>query len=229
MTHSSSIVIFGNGEIAELAKYYFETDSCYRIKAFVVDDEFSQNTHFCGLPIISLSDFLSDESLNSLPVHVALSFSKLNLVRKNAYLQLKSKGITFVSYVSTKAFVADTAQLGCNSFVLEGNCIQSFVQLGENVMLWSGNHVGHRTKIASHTYVSSHVCISGFCKIGESNFLGVNSSIKDFTTTGNDCIVGMGVALTTDLASGSSIILEQNTRLVTDPRITHRLARNLTS
>ena len=45
------LVIFGNGEIAELAHYYFSTDSEYKVEGFTVDAEYLETESFCGLPI----------------------------------------------------------------------------------------------------------------------------------------------------------------------------------
>ena len=46
------LVIFGNGEIAELAHYYFSTDSAYLVEGFTVDAEFLETESFCGLPLV---------------------------------------------------------------------------------------------------------------------------------------------------------------------------------
>ena len=49
--------------------------------------------------------------------------------------------------------------------ILENNVIQTNVSIGNNVILWSGNHVGHRSTIEDHVHMSSHCVISGFCTI----------------------------------------------------------------
>ena len=52
--------------------------------------------------------------------------------------------------------------------------IQPNVKIGNNVMIWSGNHLGHGCNIDDHTYLSSHICISGHTNIGKRCFIGVN-------------------------------------------------------
>lgn len=49
------IIIFGTGEIAELAYYYFTNDSQYEVVAFVADDEYVNNSTFQNLPLVMLS------------------------------------------------------------------------------------------------------------------------------------------------------------------------------
>ena len=79
--------------------------------------------------------------------------------------------------------------------ILEDNTIQPFVEIGDNVIMWSGNHLGHDVKIGDHTFISSHVVISGFTIIGESCFLGVNSTFKDDITVGDRTLVGAGAII----------------------------------
>src|SRR5918993_63663 len=91
----------------------------------------------------------------------------------------KAKGYTPASYISPRAFVWRNAVIGEHCFIFEDNVVQPFVTIGDNVVLWSGNHVGHHSRVGSHTFVSSHVVISGFVEVGESTFLGVNASIAN--------------------------------------------------
>ena len=81
--------------------------------------------------------------------------------------------------------------------------IQPFVTIGNNVVLWSGNHIGHRTIVHDHCFISSHVVISGFCEIGENSFLGVNTSVADKVKIGEDCLIGIGCIIAKDVAPNS--------------------------
>ena len=52
---------------------------------------------------------------------------------------------------------------GDNCFILEDNTVQPFVTIGNNVTLWSGNHIGHDSVIEDDCFISSHVVVSGTC------------------------------------------------------------------
>ena len=54
--------------------------------------------------------------------------------------------------------------MGDNCFIFEDNTVQPFVTLGNNLVLWSGNHIGHHSTLRDHCFISSHVVISGFCR-----------------------------------------------------------------
>lgn len=194
------LVIFGTGEIAELAHYYFSTDSSYEIAAFTVDADFVSATSFCGLPIVAFEEVSERYPPDNHDFFVALSYSKLNVVRKEKYLKAKEKNYKLASYVSSHATVLNDGKIGENCFILEDNTIQPFVTVGNNVTLWSGNHIGHHSTIQDHTFVASHVVISGGVQIGEQCFLGVNATLRDHIKIGDRCVIGAGVLLLADAA-----------------------------
>ncbi|NBO53158.1 MAG: transferase, partial [Actinobacteria bacterium] len=53
---SQKIVIFGSGELAEVVLYYFENEERRSVAGFVVDDEFVNETKFCGKSLVGISD-----------------------------------------------------------------------------------------------------------------------------------------------------------------------------
>lgn len=189
------LVIFGCGDIAELALYYFTTDSEYEVIAFTVDTSFKKTETFCGLPVIpfeNISDHFPPELYS---LFIALSYSKINAVRKEKFNTARRLGYTLASYISSRATLLSTQAVGQNWFILEDNTIQPFVKLGDNVTLWSGNHIGHHSTIASHTFIASHAVISGGVDIGESCFIGVNATLRDHITIGERCVVGANALL----------------------------------
>ena len=215
----SKLVIFGAAEIAELAIYYFSKDTNYNVVACTVDDEYLKESSISGIPILPYSEFLKKYSTDEISVHVGLSYTKLNKLREEKYLQVKSDGYTCASYISTK-LVNWTEQdhIGDNCFILENQTIQPNVFIGNNVMLWSGNHIGHGTKINDHSYISSHVVISGHCEIGKRCFCGVNSTVKDFTKIGNDCFISMDASVTKDLNDGTVVLGPRSSFLDSEER-----------
>ena len=197
------LIIFGSAEMAELAHFYFENDSEYRVVAFTVDDSFMQGDSFQGLPKVPFSEVMRRFPPAEFDMHVALSYAKLNRLRQDKYQQARTAGYRLASYVCNKSVTWPNLMIGDNCFILENQTIQPGVRIGNNVMIWSGNHLGHSTEIGDHTYIASHVVISGHCKIGERNFFGVNSSLRDFCTIGDDCFIAMGAAVVRDMPNGS--------------------------
>jgi sugar O-acyltransferase (sialic acid O-acetyltransferase NeuD family) len=192
------LIIFGTGEIAQLAHYYFSTDSDYEVVAFTVDGAYLQSTTFCGLPVVPFENIATTYAAQSHAMFIALSYAKLNQVRKDKFTQAKDLGYALVSYISSRATVLNDRAIGENCFILEDNTIQPFAKIGDNVTLWSGNHIGHHTSIGSHTFIASHVVVSGGVVIGEQCFIGVNATLRDHITLGNRCVIGAGAMLLAD-------------------------------
>ncbi len=197
------LVIFGSAEIAELALYYFSNDSGYRVVAFTVDDAFVDRDTLHGVPLVPFSQVTQRFPPAQNQMHVALSYTKLNRLRQGKYEQAKAAGYELASYVCSKSVTWPDLAAGDNCFILENQTIQPTVRIGNNVMIWSGNHLGHGSVIGDHTYIASHVVISGHCKIGQRCFFGVNATVRDFCTIGDDCFIAMDASITRNLASGT--------------------------
>lgn len=217
------IVLFGTGEIAELAHFYLTNDSEFKIVAFTADRDHINNDSFMGLPLIPFDDIENVFSPAKYGMHVSLSYNKLNLIREQKYNEAKAKGYELVSYVCSKSVFWNDLKIGDNCFILENQTIQPTVTIGNNVMIWSGNHLGHGCTIKDHTYLSSHICISGHTAIGERCFVGVNSTFKDFISVGDRVFVAMGALVTKDVANDSVILGPKSTILGAEDEIARKI------
>lgn len=205
------LVIFGSGEIAQLAHFYFSTDSEYEVVAFTVDQAYLSDTKFCDLPVVPFEEIAHRYPTDTHHLFIALSYSKLNQVRKEKYLAAKALGYTLASFISSSATVLNDGCIGENCFIFEDNTIQPFVSIGNNVTLWSGNHIGHHSTIHDHCFISSHVVISGGVEIHESCFIGVNATLRDHITIGEKCVVGAGTLLLSN-AEPNAVYIGQATK-----------------
>jgi sugar O-acyltransferase (sialic acid O-acetyltransferase NeuD family) len=192
------LIIFGAGDIAQLAHYYFSTDSTYEVVAFTVDSEYLQDPSFCHLPVIAFEEISKQYPAGQYEIFIALSYSKLNALRKEKYLAAKAMGYRLASFISSHATVLNEGCVGENCFIFEDNTIQPFVIIGNNVTLWSGNHIGHHSTIKDHCFIASHVVISGGVEIGEQCFIGVNATLRDHIKVGDKCVIGAGALLLVD-------------------------------
>ena len=194
----ANIVIFGAGEIAEIAYFYFKNDSEHTVVAFCVNRDFLKTDRLCDLPVVAFEDLEQHYPPNDHQMFVALSYAKINAVRAEKCQEAKDKGYTLVSYVSSRATTFPGLEVGENCFILEDNTIQPFVTIGNNVTLWSGNHIGHHSCIKDNCFIASHVVVSGGVTIGENCFLGVNVTLRDHITLGKSCVVGAGALIVKD-------------------------------
>jgi sugar O-acyltransferase (sialic acid O-acetyltransferase NeuD family) len=202
MNKNLKLIIIGDSAFAEIAYEYFSHDSEYEVVAFSVEQAFLNKTSLFGLPIVPFELLEQSYNPSEHSVFTALVYTNLNRSRTRLCQQAKNKGFKLASYISSEAFVWKNVTLGEHCFIFENNVVQPFVRLGNNVILWSGNHIGHHSAIGDNCFVSSQVVISGFVEVGESCFLGVNSTIANNLKIAKDCWIGPSVTITKDTQAG---------------------------
>ena len=203
--NNKNLVIIGAGEFADIAYEYFSFDSDYEVIAFSVNREYISAKSNNGLPLVPLEEIENFYPPDKTELFVAVPATNLNAVRTKLFDEVKKKGYRCATYISSHAFVWRNAEIGENCFIFENNTIQPFVCVEDNVVLWSGNHIGHRTIIKKNCFISSHVVVSGYCTINESCFVGVNSTFNDRTSLPAYSILGSASVVTKKLKEEGAV------------------------
>lgn len=192
----AKVIIFGLQDFAELAHYYLQTDSPHEVVAFCVHQAYLPATKlFKNLPVVAFEEVEQLFPPADYAFFAPMAPKKMNTVRQQVYEDILQKGYQMISYISSRATVLNDGAIGHNCFILEDNTIQPFTTIGHNVVLWSGNHIGHHSRIGNHVQITSHVVISGHCVIEDHVFMGVNATIRDGITIAQGTLVGMGAVV----------------------------------
>lgn len=182
------VIVYGTNDISQLAAFYLENDAKRIVASFCVDREFYKKDNCMGKPVVIFEDQKDNESFD---FFVPLYDNKL---REEKAIAVKEKGFKLISYVSSKATI--WSPIGENCFIMEDNTIQPFVEVGSNIVMWSGNHIGHHSKIKDNVFFSSHVVLSGHCIVESYCWLGVNSTIRDHVVLAEGTFVAMSATIT---------------------------------
>lgn len=193
----AKVVVFGSSDIAEVVHFYLARDSEHEVVAFTVDGSYIQADTFQGLPMVPYEKLAEYYPPDSYQLFIAISYQKVNQLRKQKYLNAKERGYKCVSYVSSKAFYYDTP-VGENCFILENNLIQPFTLIGNNCLFLGANYIGHHSVIEDHCFLASDVAIGGGVVIGESTFIGLNATIRNSISIGKENIIGAGSIILSD-------------------------------
>jgi sugar O-acyltransferase (sialic acid O-acetyltransferase NeuD family) len=194
----ADLVIFGAGDIARLAHYYFTHDSEHTVAGFAVDAAYRTGNEFLGLPIVDFETVTDRFPPSRYAMFVALSYARMNRARAAKYAAARGLGYGLVSYVSSRCSFLTHEPVGDNCFILEDNTIQPFVRIGNDVTLWSGNHIGHDVVIEDHCFITSHVVISGHVRVGDHSFIGVNATLRNSLTIAPASLIGAGSVIMKD-------------------------------
>jgi sugar O-acyltransferase (sialic acid O-acetyltransferase NeuD family) len=199
----SEIVLFGLGDFARLARIYLAEDSEHAVVAFTANERFIQSGELDGLPVVPFESLSETHPPERYSMFVAIGFTGVNQARREVYEQCGDLGYELISYVNSRATYWGELELGANCFVFEENVIQPNVRIGNNVILWSGNHIGHDSTIEDHVFIASHAVISGNVTIGESSFVGVNATFRDGIRVAPRSVIGAGALIMKDTSEGA--------------------------
>jgi len=192
------LVVFGAGQIAEVAWHCFAHDSDYEVVGFTVDPEYLTSDTLLGLPVLPYPQAVVRWPAASHAMFVAIAYGRLNQARAGMVARVQADGYRCANYISSRARVAGEVMPDSNTFVMELNNLHPFSRLGRDVWLWAGNHIGHHSTIGDHCFLASHVVVSGSVEVGESSFIGVNATIRDNVRIGARNVIGAGVVILAD-------------------------------
>ena len=83
------LVIFGNGQVADIMFSYFQKNDEYNVVAFCVDDKFQSKKKHLNLPLLPFSKLKKLHPINDYFIFVAISYTQMNKKRKDKYNQIK--------------------------------------------------------------------------------------------------------------------------------------------
>ena len=129
MKKRERVVIFGDGNMGQVAHFYLTHDSPYEVAAFTVDAKHIQGQQFQGLALVPFEEILESYPPDCYCMLVALGYRKVNEVRAQKYNEAKAKGYELISYVSTRSVMWGDTKIGENCFILENQTIQPFVTI----------------------------------------------------------------------------------------------------
>jgi sugar O-acyltransferase (sialic acid O-acetyltransferase NeuD family) len=195
----AQVIIFGVADFASLAHFYLKHDTQHDVVAFSVNAEYvPPGGTFEGLPVVAFEEVEHRYPTSDHKFFAPMSHRKMNRLREGVYKRIRAKGYNLISYVSSKVTVWPEAQIGDNCFILEDNTLQPLTSIGNNVVLWSGNHIGHHSVIQDHVLFTSHVVLSGHCTVEPFCFFGVNATIRDGLRIAEGSLIAMAASIIAD-------------------------------
>lgn len=200
----TDIVIFGAGQIAEVAKAYLDAHGADRVVGFTVDAAYRTATSFRGLPLLEWESLEQTYKPGDVKLLGPLSYRRMNEFRRDRHREGRARGYEFARFIHPASHVY-TNDIGENCFILENNVIQPFVHVGVGVIMWSGNHVGHHSSIGEYCFMASQVGLGGAAKVGPRCFLAGKVGIEAGVEVGEGCFLGTGALVRKNLPADSVV------------------------
>ncbi len=178
-----------------------------------------------GPPVVAFEEVAAKYPPGEFKMFVAVGYQNLNKFRAQKYEEAKARGYELISYVSSRAANVGGVEIGDNCFILEFAVIQPCAQVGSNVFLWSGNHVGHHARVGDHCYIAGNVVISGSTVVEPYCFLGVSATIGHEVTVGEGSFIGAGTLITKNVAPQSVYVIPDTPKFRLDAPTFLRLTK----
>ena len=112
---SRPLILFGTGDIAELAHFYFTRDSAHPVVAFCVDGAFLREDSFHGLPVVAFEEVASRFAPADHAMFIALAYARLNDLRAEKLAAAEAAGFGLTRYISSRATVLNEGRLPVRS------------------------------------------------------------------------------------------------------------------
>ena len=207
----NKVILFGTGQFAEVASYYLNNFSDFKIEAFTVHEQYIKEESFLEKPVVPYEKINNFYPSSRFKLFAPFNYKRINKARESIYNHGLLMGYKFITYIDPSC-KCHTNIIGENCFILEQNVIQPYVRIGNNVILWSGNHIGHHSIIEDNVFIASHAVISGSVKLGNNSFIGVNSTIRDNVNIGAYNIIGAS-SLIIKNTNDNSVYAPRNTEI----------------
>jgi sugar O-acyltransferase (sialic acid O-acetyltransferase NeuD family) len=206
----SKLVLFGTGRGAEVAHRFIAADSEHEIIAFTVDEANMTSKLHRGLPVVPFEEVQHRYPPDRFGMLILLGYQQMNGLRARKFAEAKAKGYRLESYVASNIFRVAPIEVGENCFILDNQSISLNVRIGNNVVMWSSNHIGDLSEIADHAWISSHVTVAANVHIGERAFLGIGATVSNGVKIGADSFIGACRLVSDDTRPRSVSLADQS-------------------
>jgi sugar O-acyltransferase (sialic acid O-acetyltransferase NeuD family) len=197
------LIIFGTHQLSSLAWHCLTHDLQRPVVGFTVDQAFCLNEHHEGLPLVPFEQVEKVFNPAEYEMLLPLGWTKMNALRGDRCAAAKEKGYQLASYMSSRASLWPDTIVGEHCLIYEGVILQSFVQLGNNVIVRCGANIGHHTVIGDHCFIAASVVTGGGVKISPHCFIGLGAVIKNRVRLGEGCFIGAGAVVIADTEPGA--------------------------
>lgn len=121
--------------------------------------------------------------------------------RWQLYARHRAAGVPCLLLVSNRSSVADEAQLGTGTVVLDLAAVNAGARLGEACIVNTGAVIEHGARLGDNVHVAPHATLCGDVSIGDHCLIGAAATILPGLSVATGVVVGAGAVVTRDLVA----------------------------
>jgi len=198
MSKKKMLIIFGNGGLSSVVRFYCE-NAGIKIASFTVDESYLNRVTFEGLPNVGFDGLTKKFLPNEHMLFIAIGASDmLGFARQEKMYEGSSMGYKLFSGALVDSSLKEKILLGKNSLIMPGCNVDPFVNFGDGVIVWNGATICHDTNVGNYSFIAPGATICGRVSVSDHCFIGSNATIRDNIIIAPKCIVGAGAIINHD-------------------------------
>ena len=191
------LIIFGTGNFAQMAHYFFDCDSDYQPAAFTVDGDYLEQDSFRGLPVIAFEQVQQLYPPEDYEMFLAMGLRDVNQRRKEKIEAAEAAGYTLASYISSKATLHPDLTVEPHTWIMEEAHVHPFATIGRGSIVWSRSTVGFKSSIGEYCWISAGL-VGESVTVGDCTFIGLGATVASFVSVGKSNLIGAGAVIHSD-------------------------------
>ena len=186
-----NLVLYGDSDYAELIKYYFESDSEYKVVGFCVDKRYRTREILSGLPVVDFEELEKYFPKKNNALFTAVGYKNMR-AKKMMYERASASGYHIATYISKSATIDSSNKIGENCMILPGCILEPFSSVESNTFLNTGVTVCHHSTIGSHSFMAARSLVGGYSSVGENSFIGFQATVLQQLKLAPETLIGAG-------------------------------------
>lgn len=125
--------------------------------------------------------------------------------RKHYAEMIEAKGGLFYTYISSDAYVLDTALIGEGSFIGRWSTVSDNVMIGKHVVTHAFSVIGHDAVVKDYGTLLNAAFMGGYSEIGECTEMNPKSMIIPHKKVGDNVKIGAASAVMRNMGDNISV------------------------
>ena len=201
MSEAAKVIVYGAGGhgkvVADVAR------ACgLDVAGFADDDEGRSGTGPCGLPVLTLGEWMKRRSG---PVRVALGVGD-NGRRAECFRRLEASNVEALTLVHPRSVVSPSARLGAGTVVMAGAIVNPDATVGAGVILNTASVTEHDVVLGDFVHLSPNAALGGAARVGAFSHVGIGAAVLPGIMIGERARIGAGAVVTREVESDVTVV-----------------------
>jgi sugar O-acyltransferase (sialic acid O-acetyltransferase NeuD family) len=200
-----NVIVIGSGGHAKVIIDIINEMKIYNIIG-ITSNSLAFGESFLGYKVLGDDDILESQfSPENIQVAMGLGGHTDNNIRKKVFEKVKTLGYTFINVIHPFSSISKTAKIGEGVAIFPNVALNSYSELGDNVIVITGSTVDHETIVGNHVLISAGVTVGAYSNIEDEVLLALGSKIVSGITIGKKSLIAAGAVVVKNTPENSKM------------------------